>query len=1123
MVTSDRIETVGRGFYEPLADNDTPEGQSRNRRVEISVVGSVEKDSVSGRFWWNALSASKDPGYTVCFVPDVDIETVSARLEAEGVSDLVFLETSAGVAVVDETITYTDDGAPDSDSIERLKTIGGLLPLLPRDPEVRIGGYDADLSTAEIEERHFLTAYTLGAIAGFNTDAVTYSAAPYVLAKATAALTAGGVSTPDGTPVALEGKGTSFAATVPFSVDSLRIDLVPEDPGATITGLSEELVSLAPGSNEFSVTVESAAAAQTVSRSYRLTVVRRKPVLQSLSITADDQLIALSPEFSPEIRTYEAAVPYVATDVDVLPVLLPEDESLGATTSVEKDYTDTLNPGVNTVSVTLSDGSSIAETYTISVVREELAAVTTLEDMVLTTVDGEALALSPPFSPDITEYTVTVPYAVPAVSLNPLPTHPAAVLSRDVSEVLLSPGHNDITTVVTDQLGGNPTAYTLTIKRSAPVLSDLELRSDSAADGIALIPPFSPEITNYEAVVPYIVTDVDVLSMLLPEETALGVITSIEKDYTGSLSTGLNRIEVTLSDGASIAETYTISVVREKAAATTLEDLTLTARDGAALTLSPPFSPEITEYTLAVPYSLTAVTVTPLPTDAAALVDREISDVSLLPGRNEIATVVTDQLRGNPTAYTVTIERSAPRLSGLELRSDGTTNGITLVPPFFPETRTYEATVPYVVTDVDVLPMLLPEDVAVGVIASIEKDYTDTLSPGVNTIAVTLSDGSSTAESYAISVVRQEAAVTTLDGLALTSADGAALALAPPFSSDITEYTVAVPYSVTAVTVSPLPTDAAAVIDHETSDVSLSVGNNEISRVVTDQLGEHPTAYTVMIERSPPLLSDLELRLEGKDGETSITLDSIAGTNSYSVAVPYKTEAYELHATLSSEDIAAGATLEMLPEGGGPLPVGTTTAVVRIVYGAGETSDHVVTITRNEKEVRSFEVFGIGLIPGWYVTPAASFYTRGFGAKLSGGMTVRVTEDSDVKDAVRPLRLGVGAHIHGGTGNYLTILAGGAYLSTEYIVPTGSVLPDRWYLPKALIPRLDTGAAYYAIDYTEGRYREGAAFYVSPALRTDFTFPGLPNVDFGLDLSYTAYVCPVTVTYFTLGAAVSWE
>ena len=734
---SEQIEAAGRGFYEPVADNETPEGRALNRRVEISIAGSVKEDSDNSMLWWELLSSSMNPGYTAYLVKNETLEAVKTAFEEAGITDLVFSETSAGVGIIDNTISYMDNGAPNSGSIERMQKIGSFLPLINYDAEVRIGGYGSDLSVEEIEERHFLTAYTLGAVAGFKPDNITYSKVPYILTKATAALDSGKVTTAEGLPVELEGDGTSFTAAVPYSVDSLLIDLSTADPLAKIKGLPEDAVSLVPGNNGISVTVESGAGDVKVSQTYSLTVLRQKAELQALLIASEDIPIAVNPEFSSEIKTYQADVPYVVTDVEAVPSILPEDEAAGAVVSVDKNYTESLKPGVNTITITLSDGSSIDDRYTVTVVREGPAA-TTLDELNAAEKNGERLVLSPPFSPDITEYRLTVPYSVSHVSVNASAADEEAQIDKEISEVQLSAGYNEFTTVVTDQLGKNPTEYKLIIERSAPLLSALEIKPVENNEKIILVPEFNPETTFY------------------------------------------------------------------------------------------------------------------------------------------------------------------------------------------------------------------------------------------------------------------------------------------------------------------------------------------------------------------------------------------------SVTVPYKTDKLQINAALNDEDIAAGASVEIISETEGELPAGTSGKIIRITYDEGKILDYTVDITREEKDEFAFDVFGISLKPGWYITPAAAFYTEGFGFKLNGGMTVIITEDSDVKDYLKPLRIGLGAHIHGGSGNYLTIFSGGGFLSTEYIFPTENFLPGQWYFPKAIIPRLETGIAYYGIDYTEGLYHEGAAFYLAPALRTDFIFPAMPEILFGLDISYTSYMSSIPVHYLSIGAAVSW-
>lgn len=41
-LSSDRIQIVGRGEHEPIADNDTDEGRQENRRIEVAIYASPE-------------------------------------------------------------------------------------------------------------------------------------------------------------------------------------------------------------------------------------------------------------------------------------------------------------------------------------------------------------------------------------------------------------------------------------------------------------------------------------------------------------------------------------------------------------------------------------------------------------------------------------------------------------------------------------------------------------------------------------------------------------------------------------------------------------------------------------------------------------------------------------------------------------------------------------------------------------------------------------------------------------------------------------------------------------------------------------------------------------------------
>ncbi|MCL6620312.1 MAG: OmpA family protein, partial [Thermomonas hydrothermalis] len=46
-IAPDRLAAMGYGEYQPIADNATPAGRARNRRVDLVILGAAEKvDSV---------------------------------------------------------------------------------------------------------------------------------------------------------------------------------------------------------------------------------------------------------------------------------------------------------------------------------------------------------------------------------------------------------------------------------------------------------------------------------------------------------------------------------------------------------------------------------------------------------------------------------------------------------------------------------------------------------------------------------------------------------------------------------------------------------------------------------------------------------------------------------------------------------------------------------------------------------------------------------------------------------------------------------------------------------------------------------------------------------------------
>ena len=136
------------------------------------------------------------------------------------------------------------------------------------------------------------------------------------------------------------------------------------------------------------------------------------------------------------------------------------------------------------------------------------------------------------------------------------------------------------------------------------------------------------------------------------------------------------------------------------------------------------------------------------------------------------------------------------------------------------------------------------------------------LSVGSNTITtlVTAQNGTTT-KTYTITVTRAPSTVATLSGLVPSSGT-----LNPTFAAATISYTASVTNSTTSITVTPTVTDPTSTIKVNgtpvtsgtaSGSISLPVGSNSITTVVTAQDGVTTKTYTVTVTRAPSEISTL--------------------------------------------------------------------------------------------------------------------------------------------------------------------------------------------------------------------------------------------------------------------------
>jgi sugar lactone lactonase YvrE len=357
------------------------------------------------------------------------------------------------------------------------------------------------------------------------------------------------------------------------------------------------------------------------------------------------------------ITNYSLAVPYAVTSVSVTAV-----ESAGgaieidggpATSNVPKTV-DNISIGTNTIAVRTNIGS-VEKSYTITVNR--LSNNTDLSG--LTVNQG---TLSPGFSAVTTGYTVSVANSVSSIDVTATKSHANASIkingddytSGDVKTISgLVIGTNTITIAVLSQDGTVTKTYTITVNRMSNTAADLTGLTVSSG---TLSPAFAANMLTYTVNVVNTVTSITVTAFKSDPNSAVTIDgtaytsygTTAQKTISGLTVGTAKSIPVIVTPQSGTTKTYTITVNRQS---NNTDLTTLTISTG---TLSPGFSEGTTAYTVKVPFTTPAITVTATKTGAYS----------------KITIAGTDYNSGTPTSESVAL--SAFPLSVVVSSEDGT-------------------------------------------------------------------------------------------------------------------------------------------------------------------------------------------------------------------------------------------------------------------------------------------------------------------------------------------------------------------------------------------------------------------------------------------------------------------
>lgn len=750
----------------------------------------------------------------------------------------------------------------------------------------------------------------------------------------------------------------SFTPTVEDNTAKVKVN------GVTVaSGAASGAIPLVAGPNTINTVVTAQDGVTQIT--YSVVVTRQPSSVATLSLLVLSSA-TLNPAFATATTSYTASVPNATTSIMVRPMVTDQTSTVTvngvATATSTYSAPITLNVGNNVIPVvvTAQDGTTMV-TYTVTVNRSanaDLAGLTLNPGL-----------LTPTFGANKTSYTSAVSNAHPTTTVTPTLSDPAAtvtvngvaVTSGTASQpIALAEGTTtNINTVVTASDGITQKTYLVVMSRAASSVSTL---SNIALSAGALSPTFSAAQTSYDISEPNSLTSVNVTPTATDANATIMVNGNTIPSGTPAnipLSVGENGVTiiVTSQDG-STNNTYTLSINRALSPDATLSKLRLSAG-----TLSPVFAPGTTGYSATVPFNTTSVTeylMTNEPNATATVnglplnADTASSPMSLNVGANVITTVVTAQDGSTMQTYTITVNRTGASVASLYNLAVSAGN---LTPVFATNTTSYTVLVSNGHTTISVTPTLLDINASVTVngaaVASGQPSGNINLNVGPNVIStvVTAQDGVTT-KTYTVTVTRQPSTNANLSALTLSSGT-----LSPAFAAATTSYTASVTNATASITVRPTASDPNATIKvngttvasgTSSAAISLAVGSNVISTVITASDGTTKKTYTVTVTRATPanaLLSALTI------AAGNLTPVFSSNTTSYTDLVSNN------HPTITITPTAADAT-STITVNGTAVASGTSSGTLSLAVGANvittivtasdgtTTKTYTITVTR---------------------------------------------------------------------------------------------------------------------------------------------------------------------------------
>jgi len=609
-------------------------------------------------------------------------------------------------------------------------------------------------------------------------------------------------------------KGTTrYEVNVDSEVDKLTIHAVLEDPTSSyiITG-NEHLIA---GDNTVSVIVMNSD--KSVSKTYQIIVhkkVSSNAYLSEITITDEDNIYAMSPQFDKYTSTYYTEVDYNVEKVTIE----AKAESSGAV--IRGIGEESLAYGLNerTIYVTAEDGT--VNTYLVQIYRSY--------NLYLKDIVSDIGTLTPAFDPNTYKYNMTVPKDTEEITFIAMKSSSEVKVTGN-GDYTLNTGDNEINFVVTAPDGKTKT-YTVVVTRGASDNNYIE--SLLVHEGV-ISPEFDKNKSNYAVSVRNNLSSVT-LDVILEDENA-----SYEVIGNENLKQGTNLVTIRVTAENGDVRDYTIEVIlqEESLFSNRLADLSIT--DGK---ITPDFNPDINSYAATVSNSVSETTIEVIKESVDATVTG-IGKVSLNEGRNVFQVQVTSK-DGVVNTYTLIIYRTG--------NSDATLSSLTIKnhnfsPVFNKLEENYELTVGSETSSLEI--EAIPTDSNATVSINGHRDIQT--GESMVTVVVTAADGI-TQKTYNIAVTKT---ISTNNYLSSLRVNG--YTYTPGFNKSVNgPYVVNVETNINSIVVEAEPEVETTVVTG-TGKYDLSTGQNMVNISATSESGD-TRVYTLIINKAKDSDSSLK-------------------------------------------------------------------------------------------------------------------------------------------------------------------------------------------------------------------------------------------------------------------------